>query len=51
MKALIDELRIEKEWVNKLKDANRNLDKSSKIQQERMIRLEENIRELKQIKK
>ena len=51
MKALIDELRIEKEWVNKLKDTNRNLDKSSKIQQERMIRLEENIRELKQIKK
>lgn len=47
MKAILDELRLEKDRVSKLREANKNLDRTSKMQQERMIRLEENIRELK----
>jgi hypothetical protein len=31
MKGILDELRVEKDRVSKLREANRNLDKSSKI--------------------
>ena len=47
MKSLIDELRVEKDKNLKLKETFRNLDRNSKIQQQRMVKLEETIRELK----
>ena len=51
MKVVFEELRVEKDKVSKLREANRILDKTSRMQQERMIRLEENVRELRLIKK
>ena len=47
MKGLIDELRVEKDKNAKHKEQYRILDRNSKIQQQRMVRLEETIRELK----
>ena len=47
MKGLIDELRVAKDTNSKLREQNRLLDRNSKAQQERMVRLEETIRDLK----
>lgn len=48
IKDLVEQLRVEKEKMNKLKEVNKNLDKNSRAQQERMIQMEESIRELRQ---
>ena len=46
MDALIEALRVEKEKNAKLREANRNFDKSSKLQIERLVKLEQQIRQL-----
>ena len=47
MKSVIDELRVAKDVNTKLREQNRVLDRNSRSQQERMVRLEETIRDLK----
>ena len=46
-KAVFEQLRVEKEKVNKLKEQNRILQKSNLTQQNRMVKLETSIREFK----
>ena len=36
---MLEELRIERDKNNKLREANRNLDKNSKMQVERMVKM------------
>ena len=47
MNSLLEALRVEKDRVAKLKEANRNFDKNSKLQVERNVRLEEELRLLR----
>lgn len=46
-KGLMDELRIERDKNGKLREANRNLDKNSKMQVERMVKMQTELRELR----
>lgn len=48
MKQLMNEIRIEKEKGNRLKEQYRNLDRNSKNQQQHMVNMETQIRDLKQ---
>ena len=41
---LTEALRVEKDKVSKLREANRNFDRSGKMQVERMVKLEEELR-------
>ena len=47
MHSLLEALRVEKERVAKLKEANRNFDRNSKFQIERNVRLEEELRRIR----
>ena len=48
---MMDELRIERDKNAKLREANRNLDKNSKMQVERMVKMQTELRDLKAGKK
>ena len=50
MDALIEALRVEKMKNQKLREANRNFDKSSKMQIERLVNMEQQIRSLQKTK-
>lgn len=50
MNALIEALRVEKMKNQKLREANRNFDKSSKMQIEKLVSMEQQIRSLQKTK-